>query len=237
MNTFVLVHGAWHGKWCWEKVTALLESSGNRAIAIDLPGHGEDTTPLKEVTMESYVQRVTQVINEIGHEIILVGHSLGGGIITQVAENIPSNISRLIYLAGVIPQSGQTLLDVVLLDENSLIIQNQIPSEDNLGANIRQEAITEIFYGDCAAEDASRAISMLTTQPLAPVTAALNYSEKNFGSIPKVYLKTLQDKAIIPRLQDLMIEHHSFENVLELDTGHCPFISNPGLLAEHLMTF
>ena len=75
MSTFVLVHGAWHGAWCWEKVVPLLEGAGHEVVTLDLPGHGEDGTPALEVTMESYTDRVVGALDARSEPVVLVGHS------------------------------------------------------------------------------------------------------------------------------------------------------------------
>jgi pimeloyl-ACP methyl ester carboxylesterase len=79
MATFVLVHGAWHGASAWDRVVPLLEAAGHRAIAFDLPGQGEDETPLELVTLDSYAERTCQQTSAQSEPVILVGHSLGGG--------------------------------------------------------------------------------------------------------------------------------------------------------------
>src|SRR5690242_8929821 len=98
MSRFVLVHGAWHGAWCWDKVVPLLEIKGHSAHAIDLPGHGRDLTPTAEVTLERYVERVCQALVAEPEPAVLVGHSMSGMVITQAAERCPEHIQMLVYL-------------------------------------------------------------------------------------------------------------------------------------------
>ncbi len=78
MATYVLVHGAFHGAWCWTKLTPELEARGHRAVAFDLPGGGEDKTPIEQVTLDAYVERVVETVAQESERVILVGHSLGG---------------------------------------------------------------------------------------------------------------------------------------------------------------
>ncbi len=75
MSRFVLVHGAWHGAWCWNKVVPLLEAKGHSVDAIDLPGHGSDVTPIAEVTLERYAERVGRALRAEPEPAVLVGHS------------------------------------------------------------------------------------------------------------------------------------------------------------------
>ncbi len=92
MSTYVLVHGAWHGSWCWEKVVPLLEQAGHQVEALDLPGHGQDKTPIREITLAAYTNRVCETLDAQAEPVILVGHSLGGMVITQAAEERPAKI-------------------------------------------------------------------------------------------------------------------------------------------------
>ena len=88
MSTFVLVHGAFHGAWCWYKVIAGLEAAGHRAIAPDLPGHGLDRTPMETCTLDRYVSTVVAAIEAAEEPVVLVGHSLGGVTVSQGAEHV-----------------------------------------------------------------------------------------------------------------------------------------------------
>src|SRR5687768_14146898 len=96
VSTYVLVHGSWHGSWCWQKVTPRLEAAGHSVKAIDLPGHGGDGVKARDITLESYVQCVTDVLEELKERAILVGHSRGGVVISQAAEQRPEKIERLV---------------------------------------------------------------------------------------------------------------------------------------------
>ena len=92
MTTFVLVHGASHGSWCWDKVVPLLEAEGHNAVTVDLPGntYGEFDVPLCQVTLSSYTDHVCKVLDQLDEPVVLVGHSLGGLTITQAAEARPA---------------------------------------------------------------------------------------------------------------------------------------------------
>src|SRR6516225_9667572 len=101
---FILVHGGYHGAWCWSKVTPELEALGHEVVAIDLPGAGERVD--EKATISSWRQAVTNVIEEGD---ILVGHSMGGYVISMAADEVPEKIGRLIYLAAAAPIEGQSM--------------------------------------------------------------------------------------------------------------------------------
>ena len=122
MTTFVLVHGAAHGSWCWDKVVPLLEAPGHEAIAVDLPGntYGEFDIPHNVITLDTYAQHVCKVLDQINEPVVLVGHSLAGLTITQTAEYRPEKIKTLVYLTAVLIASGESFIPVESRDPESM---------------------------------------------------------------------------------------------------------------------
>lgn len=93
MSQFLLVHGGFHGAWCWRKTVAELEKRGHRAKAIDLPGQGEDETPLTKVTLGTMVDKIVVEMAGLPGQVVLVGHSLGGIAISVTGETVPEALS------------------------------------------------------------------------------------------------------------------------------------------------
>ena len=116
MPRILLVHGAFGRAACWDRVAPELRSAGHCVEAIDLPGAGEDPTPIAEVTLDRYAQRVCEGLSD-GPPAVLVGHSMGGMVITQAAARCPSQIARLVYVAAFLPADGRSLLDITHLPE------------------------------------------------------------------------------------------------------------------------
>ena len=111
-ETFVLVHGAWHGAWCWAAVINQLEKLGDRAYAVDLPGHGMNQADRSKVTLESYVDSVAEFIERHNlRNVVLAGHSLGGLTIPGVAAKIPSRIKRVVWVTAIVALDGQPIVD------------------------------------------------------------------------------------------------------------------------------
>ena len=106
MATFMLVHGACTGGWCWEKVAPLLEANGHRVCAPDLPGLGKDHTPPANVTLADNVEKISRLLDKMEEPVVLVGHSLGGVTISQLAEARRRKIKALVYLCALLPTSG-----------------------------------------------------------------------------------------------------------------------------------
>jgi pimeloyl-ACP methyl ester carboxylesterase len=236
MSTYVLIHGAWHGGWCWKKIVPLLEKEGHKVIAPDLPGHGQYKTPIAEITLKAYTDRVCQLLDESAEPVILVGHSMGGVVITQTAEYRPEKIEKLVYLTGFLLQDGEFLLQLAQTDTEALVLPNLVMAEDQSHATVRQEALKEIFYADCADEDVEFAKSKLVPQAAAPFATPVNTSEENFGRIQRVYISCARDKAISPALQEKMYTALPCERVVSLNTSHSPFLSAPEELAGHLLS-
>jgi len=236
MATYVLIHGAWHGSWCWDKVVHLLKGKGHKVEAPDLPGHGKDPTLIQKVSLQAYVDRVCKVLDAQSEPVVLVGHSMGGIVISQAAEYRPERIKTLIYLTAFLLQNGEFLLQIAQGDTEGLVLPNLIMAEDQSHATVKEEALKEAFYGDCSDEDVARAKSLLVPQAAAPFATPISITEKNFGRIPRIYIECLRDKAISPSIQKKMYTALPCRRVITMDTSHSPFFSAPETLATHLIS-
>jgi pimeloyl-ACP methyl ester carboxylesterase len=233
-HTFVLVPGSWHGAWCWYKVATLLQKEGFNVVPLDLPGHGRDHTPIKEITLDSYVDAVCSVLNRSLGRVTLVGHSRGGIVISQAAERCPEKIATLVYLAAFLIKDGQPMLQTALTDRDSLIVQNLELNENEGWHMLKESAFKSALYGDCTEEDVELARSLLTPEPNVPVGTPLRLTQDKFGRVPRVYIETLKDRGISNSIQRMMYEDLPCEEVLAMNTSHSPFLSAPNELASHL---
>ena len=236
MSNYVLIHGAWHGGWCWKKIIPLLEKEGHQVVAPDLPGHGEDKRPIAEITLQAYTDRVCQILDEQSEPVILVGHSMGGVVITQTAEYRPEKIKKLVYLTGFLLQNGEFLLQHAEPDTEALVLPNLIMAEDQSSATVKEEALKEIFYADCSDEDVEFAKSQLVPQAAAPFATPVSTTEENFGRVPRVFISCSRDKAISQSIQQNLYTALPCEKVISLNTSHSPFFSAPEELASHLLS-
>ena len=236
MSTYVLIHGSWHGAWCWDKVVSLLAKEGHTVVAPDLPGHGDDKTPVAKVSLRAYADRVCEVINIQSDPVILVGHSMGGIVITQAAEICPDNIQKLVFLTAFLLKNGETIHQYAQEDTEALVLPNRVMSEDKSYTTIKDGGITQTFYTDCSDKDVERARSLLGPQATAPSLTPVKTTKENFGRIPRIYIECLQDKAISPSIQKRMYTNLSCEKVISMDTSHSPFFSAPEELVGHLLS-
>lgn len=234
MSTYVLIHGAWHGSWCWDRVVPLLEKEGHKVEAPDLPGHGKDATPIREVSLQAYADSVCKILDAQSDPVVLVGHSMGGIVISQAAEHRPGKIETLVYLTAFLLRDGESLLQVAQGDMEALVLPNLTFAEDQSYSSVRDEAVKEAFYGDCSEEDVARAKSLLVPQAAAPFATPVSTTEESFGRIPRVYIECLRDRAISPSVQKRMYAAAPCRKVVSMDTSHSPFFSAPDELVVHL---
>lgn len=235
MSIVVLVHGAGSGSWVWHKVVPLLEGQSHIVVIPDLPGHGLDRTPMAEVTLAAYVDQVCQVLDSQPEPVVLTGHSLGGGVITQAAEYRPDHIRTLVYLSAYLLQNGQSMLDISQEDTESLLLANAVFSKDHLSATFRPEALKELGYHDCSEADVALVRSLLAPQAVAPLATPVTTTPENFGRVPRVYIECQQDKVIGPETQKRMYTALPCQKVMTLETSHNPYLSAPQAVAEYLL--
>jgi len=234
VTTLVLIHGAWHGAWCWRKLAPLLESAGHTVVAPDLPAMGADRTDPKDVTLDSWARFAANLVVRQAEPVVLVGHSRAGIVVSQVAELVPERITRLVYLAGFMLPSGESLADAARADEASLVTANMIPADSGITCTVRKEVLRAAFFGRCAAEDYEFALANLSPEPLKPLVTPLKLSAQRFGSVPRSYIECLEDRAVTLPAQRRMQADLPCDTVHSLDSDHSPFFSRAPELARLL---
>jgi pimeloyl-ACP methyl ester carboxylesterase len=229
MTSFLLVHGAFAGVWCWEPVVPALRSAGHDVQAIDLPGAGADSTPLAEVTLDGYAERVCAALERTpSPPALLVGHSMGGMAITQAAARCPQHIAALIYVAAFIPEPGQSLMDLTALPE---------AAGDQVQANLVVEGDPPVATLPATTEEqAAWGVERLGPQPVAPFVAPFTAGDQAeaFARLPRAYVSCLQDRAIPVAMQRRMYAAAGCDPVIEIDTDHSPWLSRTDELVAAL---
>jgi pimeloyl-ACP methyl ester carboxylesterase len=237
MSTYLLIHGAWHGAWCWYKVVPRLEHAGHRVVAPDLPSLGIDRTHIAQISLDSWTDSVCRVLDAQDEPVILVGHSRAGILISQAAERRPAKIKALVYLAAFLLRQGESAAQVLREDGSSMLRPDLLlMAEDGNSATVKQVYLKEIFYGECSEEDMALARLLLAPEALAPSATPINVSDNNFGRVPRVYIECLRDKTIPPSLQEKMYTALPCQRVISMDTDHSPFFSAPDALVTHLLS-
>jgi len=231
MTTFILVHGAYHGAWCWQRLTPLLEARGDRVIAPDLPGHGDDRTPLADVDLGTYVARIDEILAAQPEVPVLVGHSMAGIILSTIAERRPGDIAKLIYLTAYMLADGETLSAAAKVDAESLV-KARIDEVDGAPCVVPAEGVLgRAFYQDASDEDLNWVAERITPQPIAPFREPVRVSSDRWGRVPRLYIHCRDDRAISPTLQERMVAAQPGTPTAELAGGHSPFLTRPEELA------
>jgi len=236
MSHLLLIHGAWGGAWEFEETLRGLGKLGHQASAVDLPGHGNFKVPIAEVTMDAYVQTVVNAAEAIEGPIVLVGHSLAGAIISQVAERIPHKIERLVFVAAILPKNGQTPLGLMQSDKDGELLARIKFSEDQSYVTVDPETVKSVFLNDVLSPE-SLAIFVphfAMKQATEPFMFEAELTDEAFGSIPKTYVRASLDKVMSPTLQGEMIKSWKIDQVFTLSSGHFPLMSVPQELIEVL---
>ncbi len=232
MSTYILVHGAWHGGWCWHKVVAALEANGHRVLAPDMPGHGIDRTPPGETTLESLAGRIRDLLDRAAEPVILVGHSYGGTIITQAAEWCPGKVKRLVYLTAFVPLNGQSTRELGGGDADTRLNAEMEVQPEAGTVTVRPDALKTVFYGHCSDADVALAKALVVPEALAGVGTPVTTSAENWGRLAKDYIACTEDQAIGIARQQSMAEAGGCRIVASLETDHSPFFSRvPDLVA------
>jgi pimeloyl-ACP methyl ester carboxylesterase len=236
MKNYILVHGAWGAAWEFSELSEIMTKSDVKVTAIDLPGHGKNAMPVQEVTMESYVQAVIDAVTSTEGSVVLVGHSLAGAVISQVAERIPHKIESLIFVAAILPANGQSPMDLMQSDEGGQLLPNVVFSEDQTRATITAATVENVLLNDMADKQklASLTPHFLFEQSTLPFMAPAKLSQENFGAVKKFYIRAEVDKVLTPTLQSVMLQSWKMDGIFSLESGHFPMNTIAFELAETL---
>ncbi|TNF04559.1 MAG: alpha/beta fold hydrolase [Sphingomonadales bacterium] len=233
MTTFLLVHGGLHGGWCWEEVVPLLEAEGHSALAPDLPGMGSDPTPLAEVDLKLCADKIASIIADEAGPVLLVGHSMGGITISEVAERVPEGLLGLVYVSARLIPNGQSMADArssEIASRPGLIV-----SDDGLSTTYEPAEAAAIFYNGTPPDKIARIMPRLTPQPILPTTERLRLTPERFGRVPRAYIECLRDNSNPLSHQRAMQDALPCDLTITMDNDHSPFYSAPEALAANLM--
>lgn len=244
-KTYVLVHGGWHGAWCWKKVVPLLEAKGNRVVAIDLPSHGDDKTPVATVTLNDYVQKIVGAATAQTGPVILVGHSMAGVVIAQAAEVLGNGkVAKLVFLDAFMPRNGESVIALAgkagaqnkaagKPESAPSLTESLILSDDKTTSVVKPEMVSQLFYHDCSADDIAFAKAHVGRQSMACLGTPVTVTDARYGAIPKFYILCTQAKDLD---KSSLVQNVPCQKVYTLASSHSPFFSMPeklvGILDE-----
>lgn len=235
-KSILLIHGAWEGAWSWNETTKLLKAKGHKVDAIDLPGHGDDTTPIANIDMTLYVNRVKDELRKRAEKVILVAHSFAGFIVARVAEEMPEKIEKLVFVASALPYDGKNAIEVFEEDDKSEFLENLIISKDNTYVTMSRETILNIVFTGATEAQIDKLLPKLVPQAMAPFTEKVVTTEANYGSLPKAYIETTLDRVISLDHQRYVQQKNGITESITLEYGHVPLETAPEALADALDT-
>lgn len=234
MTHYLLLHGSWHGAWCWHKIVPRLRAEGHRVSAPDLPGRIRHPAIPISVGLSTMVKAAARELS-IGRKTTLVVHSRYGIVASQLAELYPDRIERVIYVASYMVPHGQRAAKYFKRDKDSYLTPYIHINKAGLWDSLDPKIYREGLYHDCSDEDNMLGYLLLGKEPLRPALAKLNLTSGRHGRVPKAYIRLTQDRAVTPALQDLMLNQSPVERVESLDASHSAYFSKPDDLSRLIM--
>ncbi|WP_328187308.1 alpha/beta fold hydrolase [Marinobacter sp. OP 3.4] len=240
--TAVLIHGAWAGGWVWDTITPLLEARGFRVLAPDLPGCGARLGDPAQASLTACVDDLEQQLSAITGPLLLVGHSGGGAVATQLAEAVSERVVGIAYLAGMMLPSGTGFGELVAE------MVDAYPEASGIGPYLEWEAggqvsrvpahaIREIFLQDVSDATANQAIPRFGPQAEGSRALVPHWTPERFGQIPRLYVEARQDRSVVLPVQRQMQQLVPGAQAVSLDTGHVPQVAAPEAVANALAEF
>lgn len=234
MATYMLVHGAWHGAWAWERIVPLLAAAGHRVIAPDLKGMGADDTPLSEVSLALWADQVADIVRAQAEPVILVGHSRGGIVISEVAERVPARVAMLVYVAAFLIPDGGTLLEMSHRDPPRASGKMLVSGPHN-STTLVPQAAADVIYSATPPQWRDRAVARLCAEPMDVFAMPVTLSEARFGAVPRAYVECTDDRTVPLALQRAMQAALPCDLVFTLNSDHSPAMSVPEDLVRSLL--
>lgn len=239
MANFVLVHGAWHGGWCWQRVTSALQAQGHRVYAVTLTGLGERAHLLSPaITLDTHIDDVISAIEvEELHDVILAVHSYAGMIGTAVADRLGKHLKHLVYVDAVVPKPGESWSST-----QSAAVQQQRLSAAQASTRFSFPPPDPEVFG---LHDADHAWvkRRQTPHPGNTYQAPLDFDVKRVAAIPRTFVNCTQPALGTIEPSRLRVKDAKFwdgawlpnSNIVEIKTGHDPMISEPAALTKILL--
>jgi pimeloyl-ACP methyl ester carboxylesterase len=221
--TVVLVHGAWHGAWCWDLVVRRLDDAGVANVVVDNP-----SVMLLKSSLHDDADNVLQVLDEIEGPVVLVGHSYGGAVVTDAG--VHPGVEHLVYLTAFALDAQESCADNALLGGGGTELEKAIKIDDGVIA-LDPAGARAAFYHDCPDDIAAAAVTLLRPQSLAALTTApraVAWRDK-----PSTYVVCTDDRALPEALQRSAAARAS--TIVDMPTSHSPFLSRPDLVANLLI--
>jgi pimeloyl-ACP methyl ester carboxylesterase len=232
-RTYVLVHGAWHGGWCWRRVAERLAAAGHRVLTPTQTGLGERAHLLSAaITPDTFIGDIVSVIEmEELEDVVLVGHSFGGRSICGVADRMPERLHRLVFLDAALPESGKSAFDHTLPELRAARIKAAQESSGGLSIPPPNAAA----FGITDAADAAWVERRLTPHPLATYSLPLTLRHPLGNGVPATYIRCIDPAYANTASSAEFAKAQPGWQYLEIATGHDAMITAPAELTRMLL--
>ena len=227
--TVVLVHGACHGAWCWDKVVAGLTDRGIPVVAVDLPGHGESREPLGDLAADAAALRAT--LDGLDQSVVC-GHSYGGAVITEGAAG-QAGVEHLVYITAFALAPGESTMAAAVEGSESdtaTKLGDAMEFAEDGTVSFRGPAAIDALYHDCTPADVDFALAHLGAQSVSALTGVATRAA--WQDIPSTYVVCTEDQGVAPELQRRLAARTT--HTVEWPTSHSPFLSRPDLVVDLL---
>ncbi len=224
--TYILVHGAWGGAWCWRDVGAEFDRRGVSWRAVDLPSSRTGADPATGLAEDA---AAVVALTDGDGPYILLAHSYGGAVASEAAPLIP-NLERCLYVAALIPSPGESATDASRLVRVRTLLDDAIEVDGDF-LRLNPTLAAKALYADCTPDTSKWAVDQLSTQTLASFRTPRE-SEKMRAET--IYVRCTNDHAVDPELQQLMSEECDF--ALDLESEHSPFLSQPSHFCDVILS-
>lgn len=226
--TYVLVHGAWQGGWAWSRLAPLLEAKGHRVYAPTLTGLAERASLLtKDVNLSTHIEDVCRlIIAEDLEDIVLIGHSYGGMVVSGVADRMPEKVKSLVVLDGFVPEDGKAMREYWPAS-----VMSYLDKEASISGGVSVPPLPAQSLA-IATENRALVDANATPQPYGTFNEVIRLTGARDRIAKKTYIRATKFRShpfdgFVKRLQSLPDWH-----VAEIDSGHEPMIDDPRKLAE-----
>lgn len=240
MAGFVLIHGSWHGGWCFDPVAEILRGRGHAVIAPTLPGMGGAAEEMAAVTLADWGEFAAQHCRDLkaslgGAPVVLAGHSRGGLVISAAAERDPQAMDALVYICAMMLPSGMSRAEFKQLEGPNPAFDAIIEKVHGGVATVIDAANAAPVFAQISPPDlVAAAMARLVAEPHGPRSEKLDMSAARWGSVPRTYIECTQDRTIPIASQRTMQLHSPGARIVTLDADHSPYLSRPVELANAL---
>jgi len=230
---FVLVHGAWHGGWCWDGVIAELEKAGHTAEAPTMPGH-DPKDDRSTIRFDDYVQAIVEVMERQPGPSVLVGHSSAGFLLQTAAPKVPDKIAQLIFLNAFILPDGACQFDLVPPEASAGMTAAAKASPDN-SVPVIEDFVRNALMATEPVELQDALLERLVPQPLALFTTPIDARPLQSLSVPKAVVFCREDASLPPGAFVEMAKGLGEHRFVEIEGSHEALFTNPAVVAAGIL--